>query len=783
VHELASEGPHDGRNPKPMSGETTGLRRSEDPSVEMGLAAPRPADDAEVRDLAPRARIGLARGACVVCIPVYGHHLLLARCLRSVLLHTPVSIPVLIADDGSPDEVIKPLLRELETEGHLDRAIYLVRQPENVGFVENVNCAFVSCEPADVILLNSDCIVAEGWFEGLRDAANSDSGIATSSALTNHGTILSVPYRNAPGPLSQDWTIDEAAKSVRAASLRIRPRIPTAVGHCVYVKRTALDLVGGFDAQFSPGYGEEVDFSQRCLARGMSHVAADDVLVEHEGGASFENHPEVESIRVRHENLIRLRYPYYDGATAAAAASDGALARALGIARRALLGTSVTIDGACLGGSITGTQIVVLETIQALARSEGVRLRVATPRRCGAEAQRVLSELHDVEVIAWDEVGPETVKTDIVHRPYQVSTANELVRLRHLGERLVITHLDMIAYRNPDYFRGFPEWQLYQKVTRDALGLADAVVFLSHHAAADVESEDLTPRGRMHVVGAGTDSRLSSIRWEPRRPRGATSLEAGGFLLCLGADYGHKNRLFALQMLDALQTRHGWSGRLAMAGPQVPCGSSSRAEAEFLLRHPSAAQAVVRLAAVTEGEKRWLLQRAAGVLYPTVYEGFGLVPFEAAAAGVPCFFAPQSALAEILPITAATIQPWDPAASADRVMSVLGDPSEAEALVVAVRSAGERFRWDDVARQLLAVYRSAADAPPQVLVTPEIIDLNMTTIGRFLVGEEGVLPVGIQNALWAISRRRYLRVPVFGMLRIVYRLGRLPKVLLRRGDR
>ena len=731
----------------------------------------------------PGTLLSLERGECVVCIPVYGAPELLARCLRSVLNHTPSAVPVLIADDCSPDQGIGPLLQDLQNAGLLDRTVYLVRQPQNVGFVENVNSAFISCEPADVIVLNSDCVVAAGWFQGLRDAAYADTGIATSSALTNHGTILSVPRRNRPGTLPQDWTIDQAAEAVRVASQRIRPRLPTAIGHCVYIKRTALDLVGGFDTQFSPGYDEEVDFSQRCVARGLVHVAADDVLVAHEGGASFGRSPEVERLRLDHDNLIRARYPYYDQAAAAAAESDGALSRAIGVARRALVGISVTIDGACLGGPVTGTQIVVLEVIQALARSGAVRLRVAIPHRCGVEARRVLDQLDEVEVIAWEEIGPETVKSDIVHRPYQVSTENELVRLRHLGERLVITHLDMIAYRNPDYFRGFEKWHLYQKATRDALGLADAVVFLSHHAAADVVSEDLVPSDRIHVVGAGTDSRLPTMRWEARRPRGAASLEEGGFLLCLGADYGHKNQLFALQVLRELQQRHEWPGRLVLAGPQVALGSSSQAEAEFLLRHPETARAVVRLPAVSEGEKAWLYHLAAGVLYPTVYEGFGLIPFEAAAAGVPCFFAAQSALAEILPATAATIQPWDSVSTADRVIEVLRDPSRAADLVGAVRSAGERFSWDGVGQQLVAVYRATADAPPQIRVTPEIIDLNMTTIGRFLVGEEGVLPVSIQNALWAISRRRYLRVPVFGMLRVIYRLGRMAAVLRRRGGR
>ena len=48
----------------------------------------------------------------------------------------------------------------------------------------------------------------------------------------------------------------------------------------------------------------------------------------------------------------------------------------------------------------------------------------------------------------------------------------------------MITHQDLIAYRNPGYFPGYPQWERYQRLTRRALALADYVVFFSHHAAA-----------------------------------------------------------------------------------------------------------------------------------------------------------------------------------------------------------------------------------------------------------------------------------------------------------
>src|SRR6202011_5845548 len=136
--------------------------------------------------------------------------------------------------------------------------------------------------------------------------------VATATALTNHGSLVSVPYRGKPIPqLPQEWSLDDAAAVVRSRSLRLRPRLPTAIGHCVYIRRDALELVGDFDLAFSPGYGEEVDFSQRCVRRGLCHVLADDVLVLHHGGGSFTPNGKRNPVQEDHERMIAARYPYY----------------------------------------------------------------------------------------------------------------------------------------------------------------------------------------------------------------------------------------------------------------------------------------------------------------------------------------------------------------------------------------------------------------------------------------------------------------------------------------
>ena len=52
---------------------------------------------------------------------------------------------------------------------------------------------------------------------------------------------------------------------------------------------------------------------------------------------------------------------------------------------------------------------------------------------------------------------------------------------------------------------------------------------------------------------------------------------------------------------------------------------------------------------MTDSELSWLYRHAALVLFPTLYEGFGLVPFEAAAAGTPCVERLAAQLVRYLP--------------------------------------------------------------------------------------------------------------------------------------
>ena len=78
------------------------------------------------------------------------------------------------------------------------------------------------------------------------------------------------------------------------------------------------------------------------------------------------------------------------------------------------------------------------------------------------------------------------------------------------------------------------------------------------------------------------------------------------------------------------------------------------------------------MAAVDEGIKRWLMRNATMMIYPTIHEGFGLVPFESAELGLACAFASHTSIAELLPSSLALIEPWNADTTADRLAPYVG---------------------------------------------------------------------------------------------------------------
>lgn len=575
--------------------------------------------------------------------------------------------------------------------------------------------AFDHAAPADVVLLRPGCRVAPGWLDALRDAAHASATTATATALTQHdlGGARPEPF-------------EPAAAAVHGKSLRIHPRIDTpGDAACVYVRRSALDLVG------TPG---QADFRTRCVELGLAHVLADDVLVLDPRPARREEQE-----------------------------PSPPVSRARAGARRAVRGLSATIDGSILSGPTTGTHVHVLELIAGLARTEQVRLTAILPDQPSEHALTRLEGLPGVDLVTYRDAS-RVAAADVVHRPFQLSNAGELNFLESLGERLLVTQQDLIAYHDPAYFPSAAAWQGYRELTRLGLRTADRVLFFSAHARDDALAEELVEPARASVVHLGVDHPHTTT--EPAPPAGAEQIAEGPLLLCLGTDYLHKNRVFALRLLQALREQ-GVEATLAFAGPTVAHGSSRGQEESFLNNRPHLKPAVHHLGPVTEAEKHWLYRRATLVAYPTVLEGFGLVPFEAAAHRVPCLWAPGSALSELLPDDVAGIVPWDPKRSAEHAGTLLQEQPARERNLNAIDAAARALTWDATANRLIEVYRAAADAPARPHTAT---GFTLTEDAARLVGPGGELPADVHRPLLALATHPKIAAPAYAVLKAGYRL-------------
>lgn len=722
--------------------------------------------------------LGLSRADCVVCVPVFGVPNLVLRSIGSVLQHTPHDVHVLFADDCSAPEDFELMVTRIAELARGRPGVHVYRQALNRGFTANANAAFACAGEADVLLVNSDCVVSEGFYEGMRAAAYSSSVVATATAMTNNGVYVSVPARNGPGDLPAGWTVDGMARAVREASLRLRPRIPTAAGHCVYFRRSALDLVGPFDECFSPGYGEEVDFSQRCARSGLQHVVADDVFVYHGGGLSFGGDGRVALIE-DHERLIRSRYPHYaDWVTRVSTDPENSLARSVRAVTQAVEGISVTVDGRCLGPLVLGTQRVVVELVGALWRVGGLsRIRVVLPATAADRVRGALEALVGVEIVP--DNGAQLPPTDVAHRPFQVTSDADLATLRSWGHRVVIGQLDSMAYANPFYFPTYAAWEAYAAATEVALAGADAVTAISHHSGEEAVAHGLVDRERLHVVPLGVDH-LGDAAAGPAPSERLSELDGVDFLACVGTDYHHKNRLFALRVLGALVDGHGWEGRLVLAGPAVPDGSSVPDEDAFLSERPQLLGRVMRLDWLGDAERTWIIANSRLVLYPSVDEGFGFMPFEAAGLDTPCLFPAQGSLAEI-DAGAAILATWDPHRAAAQAMRLMAPGPERAANIASIGRRGRELTWERTARSTLEVYRAAVRRPARLRAATRVAAMPPAPTPQIGLPARDELPEEVHDALMAVARRRTLARAMFGGVVRAHRLVRSARTATRGG--
>lgn len=154
----------------------------------------------------------------------------------------------------------------------------------------------------------------------------------------------------------------------------------------------------------------------------------------------------------------------------------------------------------------------------------------------------------------------------------------------------------------------------------------------------------------------------------------------------------------------ALELRPQTAERLVIVGQDAYAAGEIRGRAEELCRRGR----VVFTGYVSDPQLVGLLQGATAFAYPSVYEGFGLPPVEAMAAGVPSVVSDIPVMREIVGDAALRVSPLDVEGWAQALLRLAEEPALRARLSAEGRQRASAYTWEKSARAVLSALESSA---------------------------------------------------------------------------
>lgn len=265
---------------------------------------------------------------------------------------------------------------------------------------------------------------------------------------------------------------------------------------------------------------------------------------------------------------------------------------------------------------------------------------------------------------------------------------------------------DLSYMHRPDLFPRSTRIRLRTLVPRQARRAA-AVLTISDYCRQDLVATYGVPDETLFTVPLTVDAPLTLTAAQERAARSdlAERGASGRYLLYLGNLHARKNVARAIRAWGAARRwRQDLSDVAFVVAGASWFGASEEAQAAADL--PDGA--VRFLGRVTDVEREVLLRDAAALVYPSLFEGFGLPPVEAMLRDTPVVAAATTAIPEVCGDAALLVDPLNEDAIAAAVAMVLTDQPLRNRLINAGRLQAARYSLQATGRPVLAGLRYAA---------------------------------------------------------------------------
>jgi glycosyltransferase involved in cell wall biosynthesis len=288
----------------------------------------------------------------------------------------------------------------------------------------------------------------------------------------------------------------------------------------------------------------------------------------------------------------------------------------------------------------------------------------------------------------------------LFHAPHYVLPP--LVRCRS-----VVTIHDCIHLMFPQYLPNRLALAYARTSITAAARRANRVLTVSESSKRDILRFVDVPADKIDVIYNAYDERFGVEPHEEDVVRVRERFQLHDeFVLYAGNVKPHKNLTRLIEAFNLVRQRGLDHLKLVMIGDEISKYTALRRAVHHHQLHK-----YVRFLGYLPEETLAVMYRLAGVfVFPSLYEGFGLPPLEAMASGTPVVTSNVSSLPEVAGNAALLVDPYDPAAIAEGIYTVLTDESVRRDLRRKGLARASQFSWEASVRRVREIYGEVANA-------------------------------------------------------------------------
>lgn len=552
-----------------------------------------------------------------IVVPVYGDWPSLKKCIESLVQCVEMRHTVMLVNDCGPD--VEMLEKNIKKAIKGQSNFKYFRNESNLGFVGTCNKA-VSLDKTknDILLLNSDTMVTEGFLDEMLKVLYMTYKHGAVCPRSNNATIASVPFIFKDGDIDKERHV-EYTKKVYSRVKDYLPEYtlaPVAHGFCILIKRFLIEDFGLFDPVYGLGYNEENDFCMRINQYGFSSLIANKALVFHLESKSFASEKKRFLQEENHKTLTK-RYPHYDAIVAdyLRYGMDPIDRFADIIATDENAPKKILINFYHLPLSMNGTARNCLSFLKMISESDLVMEGKIVPVLLASEES---VRFHNLDTYGIRIIAPHEVN-ELFHVavcPLQIFHSDNLQLMNRSCLKIVYANLDIIAIRtNHLLYKSFINRVIFQ----DSLRLVNKIIMISEFTEEDTlayypqDAEVIKAKSQVILQGyPDVEFSIDDIDMDHSKNNQIDAfIKNKDYILVFGNDFKHKMLHEAVAVMSKLDAR------MVVIGP-----SKLHVSNENIL--------LVESGGISDKVLQKIYSQARLVVFPSLYEGFGLPIAEAA---------------------------------------------------------------------------------------------------------------------------------------------------------